>query len=130
MRSLTLANAPGNAARKQARKRFCPKPGALGRDTWGKNTTKENQAKLNHRPHRLQSWLLPFFSSDQALGKTRMSPCHVLLCPGRWHLLQGPPGLQRWQMKVGRRRWQPLFEALLKPQRQEDAGMVVRDLLP
>lgn len=42
----------------------------------------------------------------------------------------GASGLQRQQMKVGRRCQPPFEEVLLKPQRQKDVGMVVQDLLP
>lgn len=131
VRSLTLTNAPGNAARKQARKHFCLRLGALDRDTWGKNTTKEHQPNLNHRLHHLQSQLLPFLQlrSSPQQDEDVTVPCAA----ASWEMasIAGASGLQHRQMKVGRRRGQPLFEeAVLKPRRQEDAGTVVRNLLP
>lgn len=61
-------------------------------DTWGKNTTKEYQPRLNHRCTTSKGSCCPSSNLDEALSKMRMSLCYVLLHPRRWHLLEGPLG--------------------------------------
>ncbi|XP_009469784.1 PREDICTED: homeobox protein CDX-2-like [Nipponia nippon] len=122
---------PRNAASKQARKRFCLKLRALDRDGGEKKTTKEHQPKLNHRLHHRQSQLLPFLQlgSSPRQDEDVTVPCAA--ASREMASIAEASGSQHRQMKVRRKRRQPPFEeALLKPQRQEDAGMVVRDLLP